>query len=287
MHRRMYMYSYISLKCKCPKCDATVMDPKKLIDDIPSIKLNISDNGNTGTIHLSSFYGSYNYNSSLVVSLGEIFKFFCPKCKENLASDFECVECQAQMISLKIREGGIVKFCSRAGCKKHNVEFEDISNVCLYISNNIGDPSVVEIHDKFEKEIETELIKSGTFLRIYCPHCENGLIERNSVVFKIKNEYKEQGFLLLSPYLNVFRNKSTVFIPDGATVTEITCPYCDTNLMSKEKKCEECGAEAVNVEVAALRRMIDFFFCSKKGCHWHNLSSEDIQHVMLEDSVYW
>ncbi|MHA1441038.1 MAG: hypothetical protein ACTSPK_04120 [Candidatus Heimdallarchaeota archaeon] len=281
------MYSYVSLKCNCTECGKSLMDPKELIDDIPSIKLKIKDNGNDGTINLSSFYGSYNYKSSLFVKLGDVYKFACPKCKAEITSEVECEECNATMIPMKIRDGGTVRFCSRAGCKKHNVEFEDISNVCLYMSNNIGDPAVVEIHDKFEKEVETELIKSGTFLRIYCPHCENGLIEKNSVVFKIKNEYKEQGFLLLSPYLNVFRNKSTIFIPDGATATEITCPYCDKDLISEETKCEACGSLAVNVDVAALRRMIDFFFCSKKGCNWHSLSSEDIQHVMLEDSVYW
>jgi len=280
------MYSYVSIRANCPICGKSVMDSKELIDDIPSIKLNISDNGNKGTIHLSAFYGSYNYKSSILVNLGEEYKFCCPKCSKELTSDIQCSECEAMMIPLNIRDGRI-KFCSRAGCKKHHAVFEDVSNIWKYLSNNVNDPTVIEIHDKFEKELETEIIKTGTFLKIYCPHCENGLVEKNSVIFKIKNEYKEQGFLLLSPYLNVFRNKSTVFIPDGAVVTEIMCPYCDASLMPEEKKCEECGSPAVNVEVAALRRMIDFYFCSKKGCPWHSLSKEDLQHVMLEDSDAW
>ena len=123
------MYSYISLKCNCPKCDASLMDKKNLVDDIPSIKLTISDNGNSGTIHLSSFYGSYNYTCDLFVKLGELYNFSCPKCKESIISDVKCEECGGIMIPLKIREGGTVRFCSRAGCKKHNVEFEDISSV--------------------------------------------------------------------------------------------------------------------------------------------------------------
>ncbi|MHA1188675.1 MAG: hypothetical protein ACTSSK_17820 [Candidatus Heimdallarchaeota archaeon] len=52
------MYSYVSLKCNCTECGKSLMDPKELIDDIPSIKLKIKDNGNDGTINLSSFYGS-------------------------------------------------------------------------------------------------------------------------------------------------------------------------------------------------------------------------------------
>ena len=281
------MYSYISLKCKCPICEKSLMDNKKLIDDIPSVKLIIKDNGNKGTIHLSSFYGSYNYQCDLDIEKGKEYQFACPNCKKDIQSEAKCDLCSAKMVPMKIRDDGIVRICSRAGCKKHNGEFEDLTNVSNYIRDNRGDPSIIEIHDEFEKEIEKELIKSGTFLRIYCPHCENGLVEKNSVIFRIENEANEKGYLLLSPYLNVFKDKSTIFIPDGATVTKITCPFCDASLISEDVKCNDCNEFAVHVEVAAIRRMIDFYFCSKKGCHWHSLSQEDIQHVILEDSLDW
>ncbi|HUU77319.1 MAG TPA: hypothetical protein VMX55_03175 [candidate division Zixibacteria bacterium] len=281
------MYSYISLKVDCPHCGKSLMDSKKLIDDIPSIRMNISLEGNNGTINLSSFYGSYQYESSLMIKNGTEYTFSCPFCNENITSDSICDECSSQMIPLHIRDGGKVRFCSRAGCKNHNVQFEDLSHIHDYFHLNIGTPEVVEINNKAEKKEQKELIKSGTFLHIYCPHCENGLIEKNSVLFKVINQYDERGYLLLSPYLNVFANQSTVFIPEGAVAKDILCPFCDESLIAKNVVCEKCSAPAVEVIVAALRRMIEFFFCTKKGCHWHNLCDEDLQYVMLEDSIYW
>ncbi len=281
------MYSYISLKCNCPICGASLMDSSELVDDIPSIKLTIKDGEKKGTIRLSAFYGSYNYQTDLTIEKGKEYLFYCPYCYKEITSERDCDECGAKMIPLKITEGGVVRFCSRAGCKKHNIEFEDLSQISTYLLDHVADPSVVELHNDLEKEVQKEIIKTGTFLRIYCPNCEKGLVEKNSVIFKIENEYHEKGYLLLSPYLNVFKNKSTIFIPEGAVVKTISCPFCDFNLISKDIKCEKCGAPAVHVEVAALRQMIDFYFCSKKGCHWHSLSQEDLQHVMLEDSIYW
>ena len=282
------MYSYISLKVDCPRCGKSLMDSKKLIDDIPSIRMNISLEGSNGTINLSSFYGSYNYESSLLIKNGTEYTFFCTHCNESITSDSVCDECGAKMIPLNIREGGKVRFCSRAGCKNHNVEFEDLSHIHQYFISNIGTPEIVELNStKAEKKEQKEIIKSGTFLHIYCPHCENGLIEKNTVMFKVINQFDEQGYLLLSPYLNVFSNQSTVYIPEGAVAKDILCPFCSESLIAKNVVCEKCKAPAVEVSVAALRKMIDFFFCTKKGCDWHNLRDEDLQFVMLEDSIYW
>ncbi|NHJ39797.1 MAG: hypothetical protein FK731_07165 [Asgard group archaeon] len=281
------MYSYISLKVNCPHCNKSLMDTKELVDDIPSIKLNISSKDDKGIIRLSSFYGSYNYSTDIEIMKGTKYKFNCPHCEKEIISKIKCSECSAKLIPLNISEGGIVRFCSRAGCKNHNVEFNDLSLIHDYFQNNIGNSNVVEIHTEAEKETEKELIKSGTFLRIYCPHCESGLIEKGSVVFKIKNENNEVGYLMLSPYLNVFHNKSTVYIPEGAIVEDIQCPFCNKSLIAKDIVCEECGSPAVDVEVAAIRRMIDFYFCSKKGCHWHNLNQKDMNFVLIQDSEYW
>ena len=201
------MYSYISLKVDCPRCGKSLMDSKKLIDDIPSIRMNISLEGSNGTINLSSFYGSYNYECKLDIAPEYEYQFYCPHCFENLNSDTKCVACDSTMVPLKIREGGEVRFCSRAGCKNHNVEFVDLTNVRDYFHQNIEKPEIVEINSKEEKAIQKELIKSGTFLRIYCPHCKKSLIEKNSVLFKIVNQNEEKGYLMLSPYLNVFLYK--------------------------------------------------------------------------------
>ena len=282
------MYSYVSLKVDCPLCGKSLMDSEVHVDDIPSIKLNISENGERGTINLSSFYGSYNYECDIDIHDELIYQFYCPHCIENLNSEEEnCDVCSSQAVTLKIREGGEVRFCPRAGCKNHNVEFVDLSNVLNYLKKNIEKPEIIEINSAEEKALQKELIRSGTFLRIYCPHCKKSLVEKNSVMFKIVNQKNEKGYLTLSPYLNVFAEKSTIFVPNGAVASDILCPFCEKSLVDPEDLCQECKSPTVNVNVAAVRKMIDFHFCSMKGCHWHSLSQEDLHHVLMEDSLSW
>jgi len=281
------MYSYISLKVDCPLCGKSIMSSDNLVDNIPSIRLFLSSNGDEGTIFLSSFYGSYNYSSNIMIKNGQEYKFFCPKCHEQLHSGIKCDECASEMIPLKIREGGKLRFCSRAGCKNHNIEFVDLSHVYDYFQRNMNTDLVTISQTKSEQEKSQKIVKSGTFLRIYCPYCERSLVEQNSVIFKVINQSSELGFLMLNPYLNVFTNESTVFIPDGAVAKDIICPFCEKSLIATNTVCGQCGAPAVDVLVAAIWQLIDFYFCSKKGCHWHNLSTEDLQNVVLEDSDEW
>ncbi|MFW9921778.1 MAG: class I tRNA ligase family protein [Candidatus Thorarchaeota archaeon] len=281
------MYSYISLKVDCPLCGKSMMNTDNLVDNIPSIRLFLSSDGEEGTIFLSSFYGSYNHSSNIMIKNGVEYQFYCPNCNKKLQSGIKCEECSAEMIPLKIRDGGKIRFCSRSGCKNHNVEFVDLSHVYNYFQKNLHNDIVTIAQTKTERENNKEIINSGSFLRIYCPHCEKSLIEQNAVLFKVINQNDEVGFLMLNPYLNVFTNESTVFIPEGAVAKDIRCPFCEKSLIATDIKCDICGAPAVDVTVAAVWKMIDFYICSKKGCHWHNLSPEDLQHVVLEDSNEW
>jgi hypothetical protein len=264
------------------------MDTKQLVDDIPSIKLNIAENGQKGDIRLSAFYGSYNYQCDLDIVKGQEYIFSCPHCEEVLnAEEDRCEECSAAMVPLKIKEGGYVRFCARADCKKHNIEFEDLAHVQDYFKSNVTNANVIKIHDDEQEEEQKEIVKSGTFLKIYCPHCYKSTIEKNKVIFKIANQNDETGFLMLSPYLNVFEEKSTIFIPEGATAKDILCPHCEKSLVAQDITCEKCSSPAVKVFVAAMRKLIDFYFCSMRGCNWHSLGPQDLQYVILEDSNNW
>lgn len=280
------MYSYISLKVECPNCQKSLMDKKKLVDEMPSIKLIVSINNTKGTIRLSSFYGSYNYLSDIDITHDKEYTFSCPKCKTKIESDIKCNECSATLVPLNIIGGGVVKFCSRAGCKRHQVGFEDLTNIHSYFHEKLDENIIVASYTEEEAEEQKVLIRSGTFLRIYCPHCKNSTIEKGSAIFRIINENNETGYLMLSPYLNLFTNESTIFIPEAAVVKDIQCPNCKTSLLSKDKTCEDCESQAVEISVAALTKLIDFYFCSKKGCHWHSLDENDLKLVMLEDNDY-
>lgn len=263
------------------------MDEETKVDEIPSIKLNISSNGKEGTINLSAFYGSYNYKTDVDIVDRVDYQFTCPECDEDLESDIECPECKAHMVELEIKEGGEITFCSRAGCKKHTIEFDELTQIHDYFDSHSGETSIVDVNNAEQKADQKELIKTGTFLRIYCPHCYKSLISRNKVIFRIINQNNEEGYLLLSPFLNVFVNKSTIFVPEGAIAKDIQCSQCRTSLIAENVKCEKCGAPAVGVSVAAMRKLIDFYFCSKRGCNWHSLGPDDLQHVVIEDSDKW
>ena len=290
------MYDLIALRVNCPHCGKSLSDPKVLVDNIPGVKLNISFGENKGTIHLSAIYGSYNYTTNLKIPLGTEVNFSCPHCKEEITSDMKCHECSAHMVPLMIEKGGVVRICSRAGCKKHNVEFEDLQHALthFYIDFDYGDKTLKPKEVEKSKEITTisseeddvEIIPSGSYLRTYCPNCDESLIKDHNVVLKVVAKNGE-GFLTLSPYLNVFTNKSTIDIPEGEVVKDIICPYCNNSLLHKSEKCELCQSKIVAIQVAAVSKLIDFYFCSKKGCRWHGLSDEDIRDIILEDSREW
>ena len=116
----------IQVNVKCPHCGKSLMDEEVKIDDHPSVKLNIQWSGKRARLCLSSLYGSYKVDSELPVPEGEVVKFFCPHCNVNLAGSRSCEKCNAPMVPLRFTEGGTVQICSRRGCKKHLIEFEEL-----------------------------------------------------------------------------------------------------------------------------------------------------------------
>jgi predicted RNA-binding Zn-ribbon protein involved in translation (DUF1610 family) len=244
------------------------MNKEKLVDGKPSVELKISENGNKGKIWLSSYYGSYNIDSDIEIKPDHVYKFSCPHCDKQITSDIKCEDCSSKMVPLNIEGIGIVKICSKQGCKHHTIEVEDL-----------------EYLDYFK--VKKEMLKSGTYLRTFCPHCFKSNAEGNVVKFIIINQNDETGDLMLSPYLNLFTNKSTIEIPEGEVAKDIKCPNCEHSLIVADKNCELCGSQVVHLDVAAHTKLVDFYFCSKKGCYWHGLDADDMESVLLEDSNAW
>ena len=116
----------IEVKVKCIHCGKSLMDEGFEIDNHPSIKVIIEYKGNQGILRLSSLYGSYNIDSEIDVQEGEIVRFFCPHCKSDMTISRTCHECGAPMVTFEFVSGGRLQICSRRGCKKHLVEFEDL-----------------------------------------------------------------------------------------------------------------------------------------------------------------
>lgn len=292
------MYDLMSLKLKCPVCGKSLMDHDRLVDNEPSIGLKIHIDDNKGTINLSSIYGSYNYVSDIEIRKDEIADFYCTHCNANIKADSECLSCGAGMIPLYLDMGGKVSFCSRSGCKNHKVEFEDLSIALNKLYQEYGysagksfardkKPKKVVEPTKQEKEKAEakETIESGTFLNTYCPHCKKSLLENEMLKVKITNG--ETGYLLLSPYLNVFTSKSTIYLPENKVVHDMHCPHCDKSLIEKEIKCEACSSPVAKIYVGARTKLLDFYMCTRKGCRWHGLNKDDLYDIRLEDSLEW
>lgn len=290
------MYEFMSLKVKCPECGESLMDHDQLVDNESSIKLGIEISNVKGTINLSSIYGSYNYKSDIKMTQNEVTKFYCPHCAAQIVSDIICLTCKAPMIPLYLHMGGKVSICSRTGCTHHKVEFEDLSIALTKLYQEYGfgaEQSNLESeyrpHRKVIKEKiadeKKEIIESGTFLQSYCPQCKKSLIEDGMLKVKIING--SSGYLMLSPYLNVFSSKSTVFLPENKTIKNVSCPHCNETLISESKDCGKCGSPVAKIAVSARTKLLDFYLCTKKGCKWHGLSEEDFFDIRLDDSDEW
>lgn len=293
------MYNFVTLNLNCPLCGVSLMDKENPVDNEPSVKLNVNTEKGKGSIHLSSVYGSYNYICDFQPEKGALTNFFCPVCKGEITGEMKCEACQAPMVPLHLDIGGKVAFCSRAGCRNHFVEFEDLSNALRkfyqeYSTHQryIAEEDTVEkmLETKIKKEViddSKEIIETGSFLHAYCPHCKKSLIETDVMKIKILNEIGEEGFIFLSPYLNVFSSRSTVFLPEDRIIKDLKCFHCDTSLVLKNKSCEKCGSPVALISIGARTKLIDFYMCSKKGCRWHGLSEDDIHDIKLEDSIEW
>ncbi|MEN8203141.1 MAG: hypothetical protein ABFS28_11140 [Bacteroidota bacterium] len=286
----------VSLRVKCPVCGHSLMDEKRPVDNSPSIKLNIKVGEDEGVIYLSSVWESYNYVSSIEVPKKEIIHLSCPRCNSHISGKTDCEACSAPMIPLDLEMGGDICICSRMGCRNHFVKFVDLSFALKQLYIDAGyqgrpyseDMSILKEQKgpMSEEEENTELMKTGTFLMTYCPHCKKSLIEENSIKLKVDRGDKT-GFMMLSPYLNIFTSKSTIRLPEDKLIGDIKCMHCDHSLMMKEQSCQECGSETAKVVVGATRRLVDFYICSKKGCTWHGLSKEDMDDIRLEESLEW
>lgn len=115
----------LNVSVKCPHCGKSLMNPAKKLDKVPSIEVNLTYAGKHSPIYMSSLYGSFAVETDLPIPVGKVAGFRCPHCKADLKSTRKCDACGSQMIAFDLKAGGQVQICSRRGCKKHVLEFQD------------------------------------------------------------------------------------------------------------------------------------------------------------------
>lgn len=100
----------------CPSCNHSLMDEGFSIEGRPSIRVTVSFDDEHGWLRLSSIYGRYNVFSEHEIPHGAILNVFCPHCHAELISTWDCPTCEAPMVQMIVRGGGVVRICSRRGC---------------------------------------------------------------------------------------------------------------------------------------------------------------------------
>ena len=119
----------LQFQVNCPYCHKSLMDDEHRIKDSPSVtllgKMPPEQGSAEGLIRLSAFYGDFSVDSAVAIPKDTIVAFHCPYCRHHLTSTRICDICSAPMVALEFKRGGRVQFCSRRGCKKHLIEFED------------------------------------------------------------------------------------------------------------------------------------------------------------------
>lgn len=132
------MERYVSVSIKCPYCHKSLMREDKIVNGKPSIHVRIENRGEEGDLFLCSSYGCFDHQSELSVVRDEIVNFSCPKCGKGLNTKNLCEVCGAPMVSLNLAIGGMVNLCSRKGCSKHYVAFEDLSDAIRKFHSDFG-----------------------------------------------------------------------------------------------------------------------------------------------------
>ncbi len=114
--------NYFPLDVACPHCHGSLLDPGNLIDGHASIKLATTFDGKRGWLRLSSLYGSYTSSSENAVPNDTVVTFLCPLCHKELPTHSTCIDCEAPVKSMDVRNNSAIQFCSRKGCKFHMLE---------------------------------------------------------------------------------------------------------------------------------------------------------------------
>ncbi len=107
------------LEVSCARCNHSLMDNRHIIDGHAVIKVTISFGNKHGWLVLSSVYGRDKVESQYKIPDEQIVQMFCPHCHSELIGGTTCSECEAPMVPMIVKGGGVVQICSRSGCKGH------------------------------------------------------------------------------------------------------------------------------------------------------------------------
>ena len=119
------MGNQLKILVKCPNCGDSLINPNVQLDKLDAIHFQAKIGGAIGNLYLSQIYGSYLKRFEKLENIDQaIVECSCPHCHAPFPILGIC-ECKAPIIGLGLKVGGIIKVCTRNGCKQHSLEFEN------------------------------------------------------------------------------------------------------------------------------------------------------------------
>jgi len=109
----------LAVQALCPHCNRSLMSTDHTLDGHPMVQVTVSFGRKHGWMLLSGIWGDHRVQSEYEIPDDALINFFCPKCHAELRSPKLCPRCDAPMIPLLNKKGGIMKICSRHGCEEH------------------------------------------------------------------------------------------------------------------------------------------------------------------------
>jgi hypothetical protein len=131
------------------------------------------------------------------------------------------------------------------------------------------------------------VLKSGSFLNCFCPHCGASLMLKNKIHLETIAPDGQSGWIDLSPYLNSFEKSTNLRLPEGLEVKDLRCTACSASLKVAGRKCERGDSHVACVMVGLSVARVPFFFCMREGCHWHRIDPDDEHRIILDESMEW
>jgi len=134
---------------------------------------------------------------------------------------------------------------------------------------------------------ERTVIKTGSYLECFCPHCGKSLIRDGMAHFTVISPDDVRGDLAVNPYLNVHEHRSDIPLLEGKEVKDLLCPHCEASLVVPDRSCGFGDSRIAGILVAVSNHRVPMFFCLRVGCHWHEIHPDHADQIILDDSKEW
>jgi hypothetical protein len=115
------------------------MNDNRILNGKPTIELDVVFNGVKGKLYMCSRYGCFDHECDIKIDHEAVAEISCPHCNHSLSTSVKCEACDAPMITFGIKSGGRVSFCSRKGCTKHYVAFQNLDDAIRKFHEEFSD----------------------------------------------------------------------------------------------------------------------------------------------------